>query len=104
MRIIPNRLCCALLLFTPAALAQAPPAGPPDGAVSPRPQVTITQQGDEVIKEYRIGGKLYMIEVDPAKGYPYYLVDSDGDGQLETRHVELTEDLLIPSWTLFRWK
>lgn len=99
-----NKSGWALLMFAPVVFAQVPAGEPPEGDITPQPEVTITQQGDEVIKEYRISGRLYMIEVDPANGYPYYLVDTDGDGRLETRHVELTEDLLVPSWTLFRWK
>lgn len=102
-----NKTRWLLLLLAPVVCAQETTSrgGPPpaDEEVAPRPRVTITQQGDEVIKEYRINGRLYMVEVDPAKGYPYYLVDTDGDGRLETHHVELTEDLLVPNWVIFRW-
>jgi len=66
-------------------------------------QVTIKGDNDEVISEFRINGQLYMIRITPNKGVPYYLVDADGDGDLETRWNELAPDLLIPSWVLLRW-
>ncbi len=71
--------------------------------LSPSGQVTIKGDKDEVISEFRINGKLYMIRITPNKGVPYYLVDADGDGDLETRWNELAPDLLIPSWVLLRW-
>lgn len=66
-------------------------------------EVTIQGPDDQLINEFRINGQLYMIRVTPQKGAPYYLVDSDGDGDLETRWNELAPDLLIPSWVLLRW-
>ena len=33
-----------------------------------------------------------MIKVNPARGTPYYLVDTDGDGNLETRFNDLRGD------------
>ena len=67
------------------------------------PEVTIVQRGDKVIEEYRVNGNLYMIKITPSKGWPYYLVDSDGDGVLETRRNDLDPDVLIPRWTIFSW-
>ena len=66
-------------------------------------KVTIQGPDDRLINEFRINGQLYMIRITPKKGAPYYLVDSDGDGDLETRWNELAPDLLIPSWVLLRW-
>ena len=66
-------------------------------------KVTIKEGKDEVISEFRINGQLYMIRITPKKGKPYYLVDSDGDGNLETRWNELAPDILIPAWVLLRW-
>ncbi len=65
--------------------------------------VIIQSPGQETINEYRINGKLYMIRITPQKGAPYYLVDADGDGDLETRTNELAPDFLIPSWVIFSW-
>jgi Protein of unknown function (DUF2782) len=68
------------------------------------PEVTITQHENETIEEYRVNNKLYMIKVIPRKGYAYYLVDTDGDGSLDTRKNELAGDILIPQWTILHWK
>jgi hypothetical protein len=86
-----------------ASWASAPAPEPAPGVLEEEPEVTIVPRGKDVIEEYRMHGRLYMIRVIPRRGVPYYLVDTDGDGNLETRRNELTEDLLIPSWTLFRW-
>ncbi len=67
------------------------------------PEITITRSKTDTIEEYRANGRLYMIKITPKKGFTYYLVDSDGDGSLDSRHNELDEGLLIPSWTLFSW-
>ena len=45
-----------------------------------------------------------MIKVTPEKGFSYYLVDSDGDGRLDTRRNALEPNFLVPQWTLLRWK
>ena len=66
-------------------------------------KIIIKNDDNEVINEFRINGQLYMIRITPNKGVPYYLVDADGDGNLETRWNELAPDLLIPSWVLLRW-
>lgn len=77
--------------------------GQPPRAV-PGSDVVIIQHKDETVEEYRIGGRIYMIKVQPGKGVPYYLVDTDGDGKLESHYSDLTEDILIPQWVIFRWK
>ncbi|MFN2309080.1 MAG: DUF2782 domain-containing protein [Gammaproteobacteria bacterium] len=80
-----------------------PPALPRDDQEGIEPEVTIVRQRDRTIEEYRVNGQLYMIKVTPSKGYPYYLVDADGDGNLETRRNELDPRILLPSWVIFRW-
>lgn len=98
------RLLCAvwLLLVVPGiAGADETPARAAD---APEPEVTIIQSDGKRIEEYRVNGQLYMIKVTPRKGPPYYLVDSDGDGLLETRRNDLASDMLTPQWILFRWK
>ncbi len=66
------------------------------------PQVTIIRREREVIEEYRVSGQLYMVRITPRSGPPYFLIDSDGDGSLETRRNELSNPE-IPQWVLFRW-
>jgi hypothetical protein len=67
------------------------------------PEVTILRGEREVVIEYRQGGQLYAVRVVPQVGPPYWLVDGDGDGRLETRYSELAPGFLIPSWVLFSW-
>ncbi len=92
----------AWALLTAAALSS--PVLAEDASDDPlQPDVVIKQDKRGLIEEYRINGRVYMIKVTPKKGPPYYLVDSDGDGELESRKNELAPNLLIPSWVLFRW-
>lgn len=85
------------------ALPQAPVIPPPlmDGE-SIEPEINIIQKEDRMIEEYRVNGELYMIKVTPTVGKPYYFIDTDGDGSLETKQFELQSDL-VPNWILFKW-
>ncbi|KFI23594.1 DUF2782 domain-containing protein [Nitrosococcus oceani] len=68
------------------------------------PEIKIIQQGDKLIEEYRLNGKLYQIKVTPSIGPPYFLVDADGNGDFESRFEgPVNSDMLIPSWVIFRW-
>jgi hypothetical protein len=96
-------LAALITVSVQPSLAASPSPEPSLEALDEEPEVTIVPRGNDVIEEYRIQGRLYMIRVIPRRGVPYYLVDTDGDGNLETRRNELSEDLLVPSWTLFRW-
>ncbi len=98
------RLTIAFVMLVLPLSVLAQDGSDPAEAPAPTPDVTIIQGDDKTIAEYRVHGRLYMIKVTPRKGPPYYLVDTDGDGNLETRRGELSEDLLIPSWTLMEWK
>ncbi|RMG54789.1 MAG: DUF2782 domain-containing protein [Gammaproteobacteria bacterium] len=83
----------------------APPPtveGPPDRELA-EPEVNIIHRGNRTIEEYRHNGQLYMVRIVPSKGRPYYLIDADGDGDLETRRFELEPAQVMPSWVLFRW-
>ena len=97
-------LMILLLLAGVAGNVVAEQAPPPASQDELEPEVTITQHEDEMIEEYRINNQLYMIKVVPKKGYAYYLVDTNGDGRLDTRKNDLVGDVLIPQWTLLRWK
>ena len=102
---------CLLLSATSAVWATDKAIGTPSpptrtdkgGVQAPVPEVTIIHRSKGLVEEYRINGRLYMIKVVPKKGIPYFLVDSDGDGNFDRRENELDPELLIPSWTLFRW-
>jgi hypothetical protein len=93
MRILIFLSLCSALAALPVMAQEAESGG----------KVTIENGDQELINEFRINGQLYMIRVTPKKGHEYYLVDSDGDGNLETRWNELAPDLLIPAWVLKRW-
>lgn len=106
-----------LLLLTPGlswtqeaakpASLEPIPDGPPEASREqdvPAPEITIRQLGDQgSVEEYRAGGVLYMVRVNPTKGASYYLMDTDGDGNLETRYNDLQSNLAIPAWVLLRW-
>jgi len=67
------------------------------------PQVTIIQRDDALIEEYRLNGRMYMVKITPKIGKPYYLVDRDGDGNMESRMSEIYDDFSVPQWVLFSW-
>jgi len=102
-------------LFTPAMAEEPPVLEPlPDEASLPastgmsdedqmEPEVTITKRNDAVVHEYRMNGQLYMVKIIPSRGYPYYLMDADGDGSLESRYNQIDPALLVPRWMIFRW-
>jgi Protein of unknown function (DUF2782) len=67
-------------------------------------EVTIQGDSNNIIEEQRVNGRLYAIRIRPEKGLPYYLVDSDGDGDMETRRNDIDSDmLLIPAWVIKEW-
>ena len=67
------------------------------------PEVTIIHREDAVIEEYRINGRRYMVKVTPNVGKPYYLLDRDGDGNLESRMSDIYNDMVVPQWVIFSW-
>ena len=67
------------------------------------PEVTIIKKQDATVYEHRINGRLYMVKIVPLIGKPYYLVDQDGDGSLETRVNDIYSNINIPQWVIFEW-
>lgn len=67
------------------------------------PEVTIIRKENKVIQEYRVNGILYMVKITPTIGKPYYLIDNDGDGKLESRREGIYSTDLVPQWVLFSW-
>jgi hypothetical protein len=67
------------------------------------PEVRIILRDGVQIEEFRINHQLYMVRITPRVGRPYYLVDTTGDGRLDTRRHELEPDLQVPQWILFSW-
>ncbi|MDH3899960.1 MAG: DUF2782 domain-containing protein [Gammaproteobacteria bacterium] len=110
------RLLLTLILLVPLnILAEAPPppepvpdAPPPvptgvDPAEEFEPEVKITKRSESTIYEYSIKGQVYMVKIVPRVGYPYYLIDTDGDGSLESRYNKLEPELVVPNWMIYRW-
>lgn len=67
------------------------------------PEVTIIQRRDGTHEEYRLNGRLYMVKVTPKIGPPYYFVDRDGDGLMETRMNDRVSEIKVPQWVIFSW-
>lgn len=105
-----------MIMVTGVAMAFEPPPPPPEIPTVTEPsieellqqaeleaQVTIIRRADETIKEYRVNGVLTMIKVIPDFGLAYYLIDSNGDGVLESSNFMLDPHSRVPQWVLFRW-
>nr|WP_299243695.1 DUF2782 domain-containing protein [uncultured Halomonas sp.] len=67
---------------------------------SDAPDITVRQEEDRTIREYRVNGQLYAIRIEPKAGPAYFLVDDDGDGDFQ---VSDSERIAVPSWVLFSW-
>ena len=96
-------------------LEKPPPIPPEDGADVPippkiqgeqiEPTVTIREEEDRMIEEYRFNGQVYMVKITPKGGIPYYYIDTDGDGTLE---LDMDQQALNPVqpvyWKIKEWK
>ncbi|MES9956077.1 MAG: DUF2782 domain-containing protein [Sedimenticola sp.] len=103
-------LTLSLLMTATAVLAEEaapvpePPELPPQvesGDVL-EPEVTIIESDKGKIHQYSIQGRVYMVKVVPNSGPPYYLFDSDGDGELDVEEDHPT-NIAVPQWVLFSW-
>lgn len=86
-------LACATGLLAVAA-ARAYAAEPEDIR---GPDVTIIEEEDRTVHEYRQGGVLRMVQIVPSWGKPYYLVPRDQTAG----HEDLERaDALLPNWVI----
>ncbi len=93
MRTIKPLLLAGVLALTPlSGFAQESVEGDPD--------VTIRQEGERTVEEYRVNGFLYAVKVIPKNGKPYFLVRADGDSNFIRADKP---DMLIPAWEIFSW-
>lgn len=87
-----------------APLPEQPDIPPPvESGENLEPDITIIRKGKDTIEEYRINGRLYMVKIKPSIGPPYYMVDTDGDGNMDVRRSDVQRDMSIPRWVLFSW-
>lgn len=87
----------------PQALPVPPPPPPVESGEVLEPDVRIIQKPGQVIREYRVNGVLYMVEIRPDSGPAYYYVDYDGDGRLESRRIGGVPEVVAPQWVIFSW-
>ena len=93
MRTLHRLTLAALLACSPLPLlAEDAPSG--------EPEVTIRQEGDKTIQEYRVNGFLSAIKVTPKGGKPYFLVRADGEAHWMRSDKPY---MLIPQWEIFSW-
>lgn len=110
---------CVCMLYANSLLAQEdlerPPEIPPEAVgeqpLPPKVQdeqiestVTIRDEEHQRIEEYSRNGVIYMVKVIPDKGVPYYYIDTDGDGRLETTPAkEGLEPVRPVYWKIAEW-
>ena len=98
----------SVLLFAaePQSQADLPPPPPPPQVQSGEtlePEVSIIDRDGKTIEEYSVNGRVYAAKISPKGGPPYYIIDTDGDGQLDTRRTDIQGTPTIPQWVLFSW-
>jgi hypothetical protein len=82
-----------------------PPEIPPQvqSGEEMQPDITIIRKGEETIQEYRRNGKLYMVKITPKIGSPYYMLDTNGDGEMDVKKNDIDKNSRINLWNLLEW-
>ena len=65
--------------------------------------VTIIKSKERTIEEYRVNGRLIQVKITPKNGYPYYLIDTDGDGTFDVRSSEAWRNTTVNTWRIYQW-
>ena len=82
---------------------EAPAIPPPVESGEPMEQdITIVKSEKGTVQQYRTNGRIYMVKVVPVVGEPYFLFDSDGDGELDSQ-ADNIRNISVPKWVLFSW-
>jgi hypothetical protein len=114
--ILLTALIAAMPLGAQEDLEKPPPIPPPaeadDVPIPPKvqdeqvePTVTIREEEDRMIEEYRLNGQVYMVKVTPRIGAPYYYIDHDGDGKLELDADQRALNPVQPVyWKIKEWE
>ncbi len=117
---VKNCLVLALLLIMTASVpvssawalqSEAPPPPPIREPLPPKvqdpdeqvqPEVIIRREDGRTVEEYRSGERVYMVRIVPDRGPPYYLIDTTGDGLLDTRHEHM-QPVRPAHWKIIEW-
>ncbi len=95
----------------PEGAAPPPPPIPEHEPLPPKvqdpderiePQVVIRREDRRIVEEYHAGGVVYMIRIIPEVGPAYYLIDTTGDGNFDSRHEHM-EPVRPAHWKIFEW-
>ncbi|MBD3895521.1 DUF2782 domain-containing protein [Halomonas sp. ML-15] len=62
---------------------------------APEPQITERQEADRTLREFRVNGQLYAIEIRTRDGDRYHLLDRRGDGNFSRVSGDVVE---VPDW------
>jgi hypothetical protein len=89
-------------VLPPTPIREPLPPKVQDPSEQIEPQVTIRREYDRTIEEYSIGGAVFMIRIVPAVGPAFYLIDTTGDGNFDSRHEHM-EPVRPAHWRLFEW-
>jgi hypothetical protein len=112
-RLLPVLLLAALCAPLTQAQTETPAAAPEEAPIPPKlpnvpsedevPAVNIRrdEKTGDVIEEYRLNGRLQMVKVTPRVGPSYQLIDTNGDGKLDSHDFE--GGVRPVYWTLFEW-
>ena len=79
-----------------------PPPQVKSGEPMPAPIVTTRREGETVIEEFRIKGKLYQQRIKPPNGPAYVLTDEKGDGKF-VRNDGPDVKVSPPMWVILEW-
>jgi len=89
---------------------EIPPIDAPEQPLPPKvqdeqiePTVTIREEDEQRIEEYSLNGQVYMVKITPKVGVPYYYIDTDGDGNLETAPSKGLEPVHPVYWKVKEW-
>ena len=89
--------CLASLTTGCLSLQDSDPTAGLEGATV----TTRSGENGDVIEEYRVAGQLKVVKITPLRGAPYYLMDRDGDGHLDSSKGEGPVSPVY--WKLFGW-
>ena len=109
MTLLPGFLAAQDELEKPPSI---PPGDSEDVPIPPKiqdeqivPTVTIREEEERMIEEYRLDGQIYMVKVTPKGGIPFYYIDTDGDGRLELDEDQRALNPVQPVyWKVKEWK